>query len=160
MTEKKKFIHSSLWWLDVSILNNSTINFKYKLKSNLFFLNLLKNFYFFYFLINKKNLNSLLFLNLDATFVNRGELSNYYLSTQTIFSDFKILVSIVLPKSTYIYSLSPIYSGNTWVERELKEFYKLSFINLTDSRKLLSNYNYNNNLNYNQFNNIIQDISI
>ena len=160
MTKKKKFINSSLWWLDMGILNNSGITFKYKVKSNLFFLSLLKNFYFFYFLINKKNINTLLFLNLDATLINSYEFYRHYISTQTIFSDFKILIDTVLLKNTSVPSLSHIYNGNTWIERELKEFYKLSFINLIDSRKLLSNYNYNSNLNYNQFNSIIGDISI
>jgi Ni,Fe-hydrogenase III component G len=59
-----------------------------------------------------------------------------------------------------ILSISKIYFGNTWVERELKEFNNIYFIGLIDSRKLLSNYNYNNKLNYNQFNSIISDLKI
>jgi Ni,Fe-hydrogenase III component G len=59
-----------------------------------------------------------------------------------------------------ILSISKIYFGNTWVERELKEFNNIYFIGLIDNRKLLSNYNYNNKLNYNQFNSIINDLKI
>ena len=45
-------------------------------------------------------------------------------------------------------------------ERENKEFNNIFFQNLNDTRKLLSNYNYNKNLQYNNFNNIINDINI
>lgn len=73
-------------------------------------------------------------------------------------SDFKILTKILFYNN--LQSISQIYCGNTWVEREIREFYNILFFNLLDSRKLLSNYNYNHNLEYNQFNNIIYDINI
>ena len=37
------------------------------------------------------------------------------------------------------------------MERELKESNNIFFLNLIDNRKLLFNYNYNNNLEYNHF---------
>ena len=46
------------------------------------------------------------------------------------------------------------------MERELKESNNIFFLNLIDNRKLLFNYNYNNNLEYNHFNSIINDIKI
>lgn len=48
----------------------------------------------------------------------------------------------------------------TWIEREIKEFNQINFINLIDSRKLLLNYNYNLNLDYSNYNNIINDLKI
>jgi Ni,Fe-hydrogenase III component G len=47
-----------------------------------------------------------------------------------------------------------------WCEREVREFNKVNYVNLTDTRKLLSNYNYNENLQYNNFNNILNDIKV
>ena len=39
-----------------------------------------------------------------------------------------------------IFSSSSIFLGSQWVERELKEFFNLYFINLNDTRRLLSDY--------------------
>lgn len=43
-----------------------------------------------------------------------------------------------------ISSVSSIFSGSTWVERELSEFNSIFFIGLKDSRRLLSDYLSNN----------------
>ena len=158
MIKKRKFTNNSLWWLDVNILNTNNILFTYLTESNLFTLQLSKSYYYYYFLINRNNLNSLYFFNLDATVINIGDFNSYYITTQTIISDFKILIRVLFTNN--LQSLSQIYLGNTWIEREVREFYSIFFTNLLDSRKLLSNYNYNHNLNYNQFNNIICDVSI
>lgn len=147
-----------MWWLDINIINTHNILFTYLTESNLFTLQLSKLYYYYYFLINRNNLNSLYFFNLDATVVNNEDLNTYYIATQTIVADFKILIKVLFTNN--LQSLSQIYPGNTWVEREVREFYSIFFNNLLDSRKLLSNYNYNHNLNYNQFNNIVYDISI
>jgi hypothetical protein len=96
-----------------------------------------------------------MFYNLDSSIINKN---NYYIALQTFFFDLQIFINIKF--TNYLTSLSSVYSGNTWVERELKEFNEVYFINLIDNRKLLSNYNYNNNLQYNQFNNIVNDIKI
>lgn len=37
-------------------------------------------------------------------------------------------------------SLSRVFSSYTWVERETKEFYGITFLGLRDSRRLLSDY--------------------
>lgn len=132
--------------------------FTYLTESNLFTIQLSRTYYYYYFLINRNNLNSLYFFNLDATVIEGKNYNTYFVTTQTIISDFKILIKILF--SNKLQSVSQIYPGNTWVEREVREFYNIFFTNLLDSRKLLSNYNYNSNLNYNQFNNIIYDINI
>ena len=158
MIKKRKFTNNSLWWLDINILNTNNILFTYLTESNLFTLQLSKSYYYYYFVINRNNLNSLYFFNLDATVVNVGDFNNYYITTQTIISDFKILIAVLFTNN--LQSLSQIYLGNTWIEREVREFYGIFFTNLLDSRKLLLNYNYNHNLNYNQFNGIVYDMSI
>lgn len=155
MNKKKLTITNNLWWLDYSMLNLSNITFKYYYFNNIFFIKLL-NFYYF-FLVNRYNLNSMLFYNLDASIV-KGKDNNYFIALQTFFFDLQILIQVNFNK--YLTSLSKVYSGNTWIERELKEFNEVYFINLNDNRKLLSNYNYNNSLQYNQFNNIVNDIKI
>jgi len=156
MNKKKIQITNNLWWLDYSILNLNSINFKYFYSNNIFSIKL-KNFYYF-FLINKFNINSTYFYNLDATILNKVVNKSYVISTQTFFYDLQLLLNINVANS--VLSISKIYFGNTWVERELKEFNNIYFIGLIDNRKLLSNYNYNNKLNYNQFNSIISDLKI
>jgi Ni,Fe-hydrogenase III component G len=156
MNKKKIQITNNLWWLDYSILNLNSINFKYFYSNNIFSIKL-KNFYYF-FLINKFNINSTYFYNLDATILNKIVNKTYVISTQTFFYDLQLLLNINVANN--VLSISKIYFGNTWVERELKEFNNVYFIGLIDNRKLLSNYNYNNKLNYNQFNSIVNDLKI
>jgi len=156
MNKKKIQITNNLWWLDYSILNLNSINFKYFYSNNIFSIKL-KNFYYF-FLINKFNINSTYFYNLDATILNKIVNKTYVISSQTFFYDLQLLLNINVVNS--VLSISKIYFGNTWVERELKEFNNIYFIGLIDNRKLLSNYNYNSKLNYNQFNSIINDLKI
>lgn len=171
MAKIRKFNNNSLWWLDFSILNTNAINFFFSLESNIFFLKIIKKFYYFYYLINRKNLNNLLFSNLDCVFSNYVDFSKFFFSHQTFFCDFKYLLEVSTEKEmvpTYsanrvkesFMSTSTIFKGNTWSEREMREFNDILFINLIDSRKLLSNYNYNKDIRYNQFNYIIDDISV
>lgn len=68
------------------------------------------------------------------------------------------MVDILVDKN--IQSISSVYSGNSWIEREVREFNKIFFVNLNDTRKLLLSYNYNDTLHYNNYNNIINDINI
>ena len=159
MNKKRKFTNNSLWWLDINILNTNSILFNYLTESNIFTIQLSHTYYYYYFLINKNNLNILHFSNLDATVIGgKVGVNCYYITTQTTVCDFKILIKILFYNK--LQSISQVYLGNTWIEREVREFYSVFFTNLLDSRKLLSNYNYNNNLEYNQFNNIIYDINI
>jgi len=156
LNKKKIIINNNLWWLDYSILNLDNIKFKYFYFSNIFYIKLIN--FFFFFLINKNNLNNMFFYNLDALVYNKNNLNKYYIGTQTFFFDLQILIEIKF--NNKLQSLSKIYSGNTWIERELKEVNNILFINLLDNRKLLSNYNYNNNLEYNNYNLILNDIKI
>ena len=156
MIKKKKNLCNNLWWLDFSILNTNNVKFKYYYTNNIFYIKLTNFLYFF--LINKKNLNCILFYNLDKTILQKKSINKHYISLQSFFYDLKILCEITF--KTYLQSLSNIYNSDTWVERELKEKNKIFFLNLSDNRKLLSNYNYNYNLNYNHFNEIINDIKI
>lgn len=141
-----------LWWLEFSILTTQSISFKYNKYNNIYYLNM-QNYYYF-LLLNKFNLNTLFFFLLDCTILNK----KYYLSIETLFYDFKILVSSNINKS--LVSVSNIFFSNSWVERELKEVNRVNFINLKDSRKLLLNYNYNSELVYSNYNNIVNDLRL
>jgi Ni,Fe-hydrogenase III component G len=156
MIEKKKFSNSMLWWLDYSILNTNNIRFKYLLTNNVFSVSLLNFFYFM--LINKKNLNALFFYNLDAVIKKNINRNTLFIAYQSIFFDFKILIDVNFSKN--ISSTASIYPGNSWVERELKEFNQVNVLKLNDSRKLLLNYNYNLTAQYNHYNNITNDINV
>jgi len=149
-------LNKNIWWLDFSILNFSNIKFKFYYANNIFFLEI-KNYYLFC-LLNKKNVNCMLLYNLDSVIVSEKGSNSIYSALQTFFFDIKILINTEFSKS--IKSISCIYPSNLWVERELKEFNNVNFINMPDTRKLLSNYNYNNLLVYNNFNNILNDVNI
>jgi Ni,Fe-hydrogenase III component G len=152
----KKLSNNNLWWLDYSILNTNSVNFKFSKYNNTFYLKLTN--YFYFFILNKNNLNNLYFYILDNVLISNNNIKNYYLSYQSIFFDFKILINTEITDN--LQSLTSIYAGLSWPERECKEFNNINFFNLNDTRKLLSNYNYNTNLNYNNFNNIINDIQV
>lgn len=156
MIKKKFFLNN--WWLDSTILNPNFTSFKFSLTNNIFYLNLSSNFLFYFFLINKNNLNNYYFYLLDSTVLTNYEKKEYQVAYQSIFYDLKIFINVKFNKS--LPSITKIYKSASWVERENKEFNNIFFQNLNDTRKLLSNYNYNKNLQYNNFNNIINDINI
>lgn len=158
MNKKKSFPIYSLWWLDISILNVTNLKFKYSLINNIYFLQIFHKYLFYFFLLNKKNLNTLNFYILDILTYKNINTYQYFIAYQSIFFDFKILVETQFKNK--ISSISKIYNGALWIERETKEFNLIQYNNLQDTRKLLSNYNYNNELQYNNFNNIINDLKI
>ena len=61
-------------------------------------------------------------------------------------------------------SLSRVFSSYTWVERETKEFYGITFLGLRDSRRLLSDYTtvepLTDQYETSGYNTVIQDIFI
>lgn len=158
MIKANTFKTFSLWWLDLCILNSNIINFKYSYNNANYIINLSEIYFYFFFLLNKKNLNTLNFYFLDIMLIKNANISSYYVVYQSYFFDFKLLIETRF--SSYIYSLSTLYAGNLWIERETKEFSESQYINLLDSRKLLSNYNYNNDLLYNNYNNILNDLNL
>jgi len=153
MNKKTKFSTSSTWWLDYCIINRG-IAFNRSKRNNIFFLNIFNNTNFLFFIITRYNLNNIFLYIMDNVIVK----NIYYISYQSYFFDFKILVKSKFKKN--IMSLSTIYGSITWGERENKEFNKVTFLNLKDSRKLLSNYNYNKKNNYNNYSTLINDMSI
>jgi Ni,Fe-hydrogenase III component G len=103
-------------------------------------------------------MNNMFLYNMDCLISNKYNINKYYIGSQTFFFDLQLLVEFNFKNK--IDSLSKIYSGNTWIERELKESNDVFFLDLLDNRKLLSNYNYNFTLEYNHYNSIINDIKI
>lgn len=154
MSKQTKSLNKNLWWLDFSILNVNNVNFKFYYFNNIFFIKLTN--YKYFCLINKYNVNCIKLYNLDSMLIKNFNKHEMYTSMQTLFFDINMLISITFFKK--ISSVSSIFFSNSWVERELKEFNFVTFNDLADTRKLLSNYNYNNTTLYNQFNNILTDI--
>lgn len=155
---QKNIMNYLTWWLDFTIINVNSSTFKYSQLNNIYYVNIKEKYLYFFFLINKNNINSLNFYNLDITNYKILNKYKYFIAYQSIFFDFKILIDTTI-KNT-IQSLSTINKGSLWLERENKEFSSLQYTNLNDTRKLLSNYNYNNSIQYNQFNSIINDLKI
>lgn len=155
---QKNIMNYLTWWLDFTIINVNSSTFKFSQLNNIYYINVKENFLYFFFLLNKNNINSLNFYNLDVTNYKIINKYKYFISYQSIFFDFKILIDSTVSKP--ITSLSTVNKGTLWLERENKEFSLLQYTNLNDTRKLLSNYNYNNSIQYNQFNSIINDLKI
>lgn len=155
---QKNIMNYLTWWLDFTIININSSTFKYSQINNIYYINIKENYLYFFFLINKNNVNSLNFYNLDITNYKLVNKYKYFIAYQSIFFDFKILIETNFKNK--IQSLSSINKGTLWLERENKEFSLIQYNNLNDSRKLLSNYNYNNSVQYNQFNSIINDLKI
>ena len=146
------------WWLELKIINAETLMFQYSKINNMYYLDLKENYLYYFFLLNKKNTSNLNFYITDLTMFNNKTLNTYLIVYQSIFYDYKLLIQTSF--KTNIQSLSSIYKGSLWIERETKEFNSINYLNMLDSRKLLSNYNYNTTLEYNNFNNIINDLKI
>jgi len=156
LNNKKSITSNINWWLDLNILSSTNMLFKYSKSNNNYILKIESKFLYYFFLLNKSNLNTLNFYILDLTsFLNINNY-NYFVIYQSIFYDYQILVETQFFNS--VDSLSSIYNGSLWLEREVKEFNKIMYNNLLDSRKLLSNYNYNCNLEYNNYNNILNEL--
>lgn len=155
---QKNIMNYLTWWLDFTIININSSTFKYSQINNIYYINIKENYLYFFFLINKNNVNSLNFYNLDITNYKLVNKYKYFIAYQSIFFDFKILIDTNFKNK--IQSLSSINKGTLWLERENKEFSLIQYNNLNDTRKLLSNYNYNTSVQYNQFNSIINDLKI
>lgn len=76
------------------------------------------------------------------------------------FSNNYTITSTTLNTNQKYKSLSPYYSGFTWIEREIKEFSNIHIINLRDTRRLLTDYTTTINSSYNltSYNNLTQDL--
>jgi hypothetical protein len=152
--KNKTFNKLNLWWSDFFILNSYNNIIKFSHINNLFYFKLHENLLFFFFLLNKKNFNTIYFYNLDAVIINK----TYYIASSSFFFDLKLLLEVTHTNS--LESISKVFYSFTWVERELKEFNNISFYNLKDTRKLLLNYNSNHDLTYNNYNAVINDLNI
>ncbi len=147
-----KFSNNSLWWLDFSVINTANTAFTYKKNSNTYVISI--NSTNLFFLINSKNLSSVYFYILDGCICK----NTLFISYQSFFFDFKVLINIKF--KDVLKSITNSNYGFSWVERELREFNNVSFFGLNDTRKLLSNYTYENTLSYNNYNNIINDLNL
>lgn len=160
MTVKKKFNFKNykLWWIDFNYTCNSIIKFKYINNINIIHIQKQDSIIFFLYLI--KNIQSLFFYLLDFSknFEKIKSLSQVYINFQSIFYSFSFLLYFYY--TNFLYSISSIFNGSLWLEREFSERYAINFLNIKDSRKLLYSYNYNKDLYFTNYNHIISDIYI
>jgi len=150
----KYFRPSTMWWVDFSIIFNNYLFLNQQYTNN-FYLQLSTKNHFYYYLLILNHINSFLFYILDSSTVNLKK-NQLIINHQSIFFDYQVTTLTNINKK--INSISKLNKGSTWLEREDKELNKTNYTNLADSRKLLLNYNYNLEVSYTGFNQIINDI--
>ena len=152
----KYFQSNTLWWVDLAIILNSCV-FLCQQYSNNYYIMLANKVHYYYYLFTLTNINSFVFYVLDITAV-KCKLPKVFTTHQSYFFDYQVTTITSIHNS--VASISQINRGSSWLERENKELNKVNYVNLLDSRKLLLNYNYNLNVYYSSFNQIINDNSL
>ena len=152
---KKEALKLSLWWVDHPLITTNNVKYMYSYKDNIFFIDI-KDHYYLFFLLNKKNMYSLYLYILDLVyFRNITSSKTLYVSYQSFFFDQKTLLSY--QPTERVKSLSSLYRGSIWLERELREESRVSIQNLKDTRKLLYNYDYSKKISHNNYSYILND---
>lgn len=96
---------------------------------------IIKNGYFNYFLLNKLDYSTLSYpFDLTSSADNNLIFCILHCYKTQVFN-----TVLYIPTAQH-YSLTSLYKGFTWGERELKEFSTLYIKGLTDSRRLLTDY--------------------
>lgn len=138
----------SYYFLELFLLNTQSSHlFCYSTTINsadtLLVTNISKKKYLEYSLLLLTNLTSIYFF-IDATFyktlnVKHLFLGNFY--NYLSYIKYSFIVEILKNSNCItLYSISTIYKGSSWVERELREFFQLYFVGLNDTRRLLTDY--------------------
>lgn len=149
--------YSKFPWEIFLELNSTKINFLtlncYKNSSNLL-INLSSRETLLTQLLLFTNFTSL-YSYIDATYYFGKEKSVYFTTFSCFYNDVRLQFysNIIIKKIPFINSISKLFIGSQWVERELKEFFKIFFINLSDTRRLLTDYTNIPDNTYNIFNN-------
>lgn len=99
---------------------------------------------------------------LDLCIVNNGNFSKI-LNFSCLLKNFTFSLHIGFNNDNILHSISGVYRSFNWVERESKEFSKIYFLNLVDSRRLLTDYTSDffkekNEYKTNSYNLLVQDI--
>lgn len=82
---------------------------------------------------------------------------------QTSYSCLYINSNITFITSTAdrsIFSISNIFLASQWVERELREFFDISIVNLTDTRRLLTDYTFGDTAKFNGYKTTSYDLVV
>lgn len=120
--------------------------------------------YYIFIILLKLQYNNI-FFPVDMVYYSKLKTNNLTvnISSYTTNNYYKFLFNFS-NKPLNLQSISNIYSSFTWVERELSESNNINFLNLKDSRRLLSDYNLfktdTNSYNTNSYNILTQDIYI
>lgn len=103
---------------------------------------LLKSNYFYWFLCLLRFELTYLFFPHDIAYTKNMKDNNFFLFSplSCLFFHINIYIRQELSKECSIFSLSEVFQGTTWVERELSEFHHLYMVGLRDGRRLLTDY--------------------
>lgn len=157
MCIKKKLINArNLWWIEFFSLQITNVKFTYNHIDNINKLIISNSYINLLFTVLKNSTQTTFFSIVDYSVVSANNKYAVYVA-QSFFKNIKL--NIFIDVKNQLLSLTNLYYGNMWIERELKEFSNIYVLNLYDTRKLLLNYDYNTSITYNSFNNIITDIS-
>lgn len=125
-----------------------------------------KLYYYWFFLLLRFNLFNLYFLE-DLFFSVANKTSSIVLPASSYFTDAKIISQVTIVDELDLPSLSLVFSSFNWVEREVSEFFNITFGGLSDSRRLLTDYTKLNNydlqyktLSYNEKTQTITNIKV
>lgn len=146
---KKDSYLLSFFTTNIEAKNTLTFTFNYTL------------FYYFIILL-KLQFNNIIF-PVDMVYFSKINKNNIILSLSSYLTGnyYKLVFNLNEQINNFI-SLSNIYSSFIWVERELSEANNINFLNLKDSRRLLSDYNLfktdTNSYNTNSYSVLMQDI--
>ena len=99
-------------------------------------------YYYRFLLILRLKYNDV-FFPIDTCFYKTEKTSNFVTGISSYFTNtcYRLVFSIDNTKNNINFiSISNIYSSFTWVERELSELNNITFVNLKDGRRLLTDY--------------------
>lgn len=108
-------------------------------------INITKKTYIQTVLLLKSSLNEN-FFKVDTTYYNSCYMDTFssLITGEKIILTFNVLNGVV-------FSTSQVYNSSLWLEKEIKEFNKIYFNNLLDSRRLLTDYFTNLKINTNNY---------
>lgn len=129
-TSLNLFLNKSIYSVYSNTNNSININ-------QLFLTN--KKYYLYCLILKNLILNNFFFYDNSVVFFNKNKLISTNFSC-LISNERMILYIWPFKKTNKYFSISTLYSSSQWAEREINEFNNIFYVNLTDSRRLLTDY--------------------
>lgn len=120
--------------------------------SNMYWLNVFCRF----------DVSHLFFIHDFTVLANRANNDSFFSAYSCYFFNFSVYHFTFINSASSIPSLSWLFTGATWIERELGEFFNIFFFGLRDGRRLLSDYTNSPSVDYNyrttMYSGLVQDL--